>query len=499
MKKTIILALALALIGGGAAYANFCARDIVPAASLLVPYIVVDTVPGITGTPTPDQNGYTTLTVVTNVSSAKQLIHVTVYNAQSQGVVDFDEVLSGYDVWSINWRDLLTGAFYNFDTGDSETPWKDNGSGPQAGQPQLGDFWAGTVGEIGDPWGPSTNVLNSSFDPLKPPQDVDYTIPANTNCHMPWGDQSAYASTIVDGLQGAIGPWTDHDALCDQTGTTFNNLWLAGLSATNNQIFFYATIDTVKACGNLFPGADADYWDATIGNSSFPGYNTRNNVLTGYDIYLNFNQKFSESLPTVNLEAYGLYTGTGFYSKLRKAAAATNAQDDREPLGTAYAFNYFNSGGATTEVGVWKNYADFDTKNALVIACRPYLYYAWDENENSKARTSTYCPSGLCYGTVEPNVFPFETQKVAVNSTNFSGLLPGNGWMLIVFDPSIPISAKTNSNNNAGTQAYVFAKYNYGTYSTAVEATTMANYHCFGQTLPALNTYEGSTSTPVFQ
>jgi len=38
-------------------------------------------------------------------------------------------------------------------------------------------------------------------------------------------------------------------------------------------------------------------------------------------------------------------------------------------------------------------------------------------------------------------------------------------------------------------QAYVFAKYNFGAYSTAVEATTMANVYCFPtQTLPFLNT-----------
>jgi hypothetical protein len=38
-------------------------------------------------------------------------------------------------------------------------------------------------------------------------------------------------------------------------------------------------------------------------------------------------------------------------------------------------------------------------------------------------------------------------------------------------------------------QAYVFAKYNFGAYSTAVEATQMSNYWCFGtiQTLPFLN------------
>ncbi len=67
--------------------------------------------------------------MVTNVSSAKQIIHVTVYNAWSRGVVDFDEVLSGYDVWSINWRDVVTGDFQNFDTGSAS-----------------GGFWSGSTG-----------------------------------------------------------------------------------------------------------------------------------------------------------------------------------------------------------------------------------------------------------------------------------------------------------------------------------------------------------------
>ena len=153
MKKTLILALALALVGG-VAYANFCARDIVPSASLLVPYIVVDT--DASGIPNP--NGYTTLTVVTNVSSAKQFIHVTVWSADSEPVVDFDEVLSGYDVWSINWRDLVTGNFNLFDTGSPTT-----------------GFWTGTIGTAGDAFGPTSNPLGAGFVGIDDPQDIDYS------------------------------------------------------------------------------------------------------------------------------------------------------------------------------------------------------------------------------------------------------------------------------------------------------------------------------------
>jgi hypothetical protein len=467
MKKTIILALALALVGG-VAYANFCARDIVPSATLLVPYIIVDT--NADGTPNP--NGYTTLTVVTNVSSAKQIIHVTVWSADSEPVVDFDEVLSGYDVWSINWRDLVTGHFDIFDTGSPST-----------------GFWTGTTGTAGSAFGPTSNPLGPTYSGLANPQDTDYATPTSTGCGFPWGDLSAFAGIIQSGLQAPLVAWTDQDTNCDTVAEITFNGWLSTL--TDSPLFFYATIDSVVACNGLFPN-QLEYWTGFTGGTQ---YNAVNNVLTGYDFYLNFASNYSESLPAVGLESNGLPNTVGFYSHAKHIAGTAADTDDREPLGTAYAFNYFNAGGITTQVGVWKNYHNFDTVHDNVLACLPYIYYAWDENENAKARTITTCPSGLCFGNPEPNVFPFETQKVPVTSTNFTGLMTGNGWMLIVFDPSIPYPTSPYVRDYL--QAYVFAKYNYGAYSTAVEATTMANYWCFStQVLPFLNMF-GYYPTPT--
>jgi len=474
MKKTIILALALALVGG-VAYANFCARDIVPSASLLVPYIIVDT----NADGSPNANGYTTLTVVTNVSSAKALIHVTVWSAASVAVVDFDEVLSGYDVWSINWRDLVTGNFNLFDTGSPTT-----------------GFWTGTTGTAGSAFGPTSNPLGPSFAVIGNPRDIDFTTPANTNCGFPWGNLSAYAGIIQAGLTAPLVAWTGNyqDTDCNPTAAEIGFTgWLSTLTAS--PLFFYATIDTVTSCNGLFPDALA-YWNDNAG----AGYNATANVLTGYDFYLNFTSNYSESTPAVGLEANPANAGVGFYTKYRVATGATDQTDDREPLGTAYAFNYLNGGGVTTDVAVWKNYHEFAITSTYehVLACRPYIYYAWDENELAKARTITTCPSGLCFGNPEPNVFPFETQKVAVTSTNFTGLMSGNGWMLLVFDPSIPTNVATTE---TFLQAYVFAKYNFGAYSTSVEATTMSNVYCFGtaQRLPFLNTfaYWGATAPPT--
>ena len=462
MKKTIIFALALALLGG-AAYANFAARDTVPAATLLVPYIIVDT--DSAGTPNPA--GYTTLTVVTNVSSSKEIIHVSVFNAASEAVIDFDEVLSGYDVWSINWKDLVTGDFENFDTGSPST-----------------GFWSGTIENPNPPqsWGPTMNN-KPSFNGLLPAQDTDYTVPPNTGCGFPWGNQTIYHGLIVSGLQSPLVAWPNQDTNCvPSDGAEIKNWpgWLSTLGDT--PLFFYATIDVVRHCNSHFPD-DAQYWNGDVNS---PGqYPTEANVITGYDFYLNFASNLSESLPTVNIEAWGGWDSIGFYSA-NKVNAGLSPVQDREPLPTAWQFNFF-TGPVSTFVNVWKNYDDFET--LYVAACRPYIYYAFDENENSKSSTTPNCPSGTFCLQPEPNVFPFQTQRVPVNPTNFDGLLTGNGWMLLIFDPSIPY----RDGVDLYLQSYVFAQYVYGAYSTAVEATTMSNVWAFpGQTLPNLDTYDGA-------
>ncbi len=76
-----------------------------------------------------------------------------------------------------------------------------------------------------------------------------------------------------------------------------------------------------------------------------------------------------------------------------------------------------------------------------------------------------------------------------MTAANFTGLMSGNGWMLLVFDPSIPYFFDADYDN---IQTFVFAKYNYGAYSTAVQATEMGNYWWNNsQILPVLNTNNG--------
>ena len=75
-----------------------CTIDEVPAATLLLPYFDVDL-----GNP----NGETTLFSINNASATAVLAHVVVWSDLSVPVLDFNVYLTGYDVQTINLRDIL--------------------------------------------------------------------------------------------------------------------------------------------------------------------------------------------------------------------------------------------------------------------------------------------------------------------------------------------------------------------------------------------------------
>src|SRR6185295_16836502 len=102
MKKT---ALCLALLGllalGGQALAVICTIDDVPAATLLLPYFEVDL---------SNPNGVTTLFSINNASATAILAHVVVWSDLSIPVLDFNIYLTGYDVQTVNLRDIFVGG-----------------------------------------------------------------------------------------------------------------------------------------------------------------------------------------------------------------------------------------------------------------------------------------------------------------------------------------------------------------------------------------------------
>lgn len=83
------------------ATANTCSIDVVPAATLLVPYFEVDLT---------SASGVTTLVSIHNASAAPAVALVTLWTDWGWPSYHFHVFLTGYDVTQLNLYDVLTAA-----------------------------------------------------------------------------------------------------------------------------------------------------------------------------------------------------------------------------------------------------------------------------------------------------------------------------------------------------------------------------------------------------
>ena len=155
--------LMLALLAPVALWGAFCTHDVAPAATLLVPYIAID----MEGN-APDPSGAATLLRVTNTAPEATLVQLTVWSADGQAVIGLTEVLSGYDIWTVNFRDLLTGNWSAFDTSRAATA------------PPNVDLSPPVLVRKTFEWGPDGR---SPFD--YPPIPAPFNIPYPTVCRCP--------------------------------------------------------------------------------------------------------------------------------------------------------------------------------------------------------------------------------------------------------------------------------------------------------------------------
>src|SRR3954447_15670834 len=98
MKCLVLLAVLSLIVLAVPAQATLCNIDVSPAATLLLPYFEVDL---------SNPNGLTTLVSVNNSSAQAVLAHVTIWSDLSVPVLAFNIYLTGYDVQTLNLRDLL--------------------------------------------------------------------------------------------------------------------------------------------------------------------------------------------------------------------------------------------------------------------------------------------------------------------------------------------------------------------------------------------------------
>jgi hypothetical protein len=371
MRKTFGLLILGWTLSALPASAVLCTIDDVPAATLLLPYFEVDLT---------DPNGLTTLFSINNSAPTAVLAHVVVWSDLSVPVIDFNVYLTGYDVQTINLRDILT-------------------SGQIPATASAGQDPTGMISPQGC-CGQDINIASCNGQLPPPP--------------LPF--------FLIDSLRRSL------------TGVSAPHLMnrCAGLNYGDNHARGYVTVDTVNSCAFLFPG-DPGYFIA-----GGVGVATTQNVLLGDYFYVDSQQNFAASETLVHIEAEipptppippilqsGDYTFYGRY-------VGWTAADHREPLATNFFARYADGGLFTdgTDLLVWRD--SKMVQNAFNCNLSP-SWFPLQQDDILVFDEQEQCDRP---GTLP---FPAETQRVHVNGpdlpTPFSF-----GWMFLDLNQSLGAS-----------------------------------------------------------
>ncbi len=450
MSKKIVTCLALVslLALGGQAVAEICTIDDVPAATLLLPYFEVDL---------NSPNGVTTLFSVNNASAAPAIAHVTVWTDLSVPVLDFDVYLTGYDVQTMNMRDIVNGILPQTQT----EPGEPGGSTP-----------ADPFSPNGDPTG---TVLG---DPLDPP--------------LPWPPAPAapiLSPSAFGPCAGVYGPLSSafvnghlKPALTGHASSLAN---CVGVDYGDNIARGYVTVDSVSICNLDFPTRGVPYFTDVV---------DFRNILWGDYFYVEPGENFAQGETLVHIEActpgngYDGYVGNGaghcpftgqaspftFYSRY---VTASPGVDEREGLASQFAVRYITGGlfDGGTDYIVWRDSRSTDIVGGACPAENDFAWYplnqdlvvAFDEEENSEE---------LCFleSDVSPptggqqTCFPIETGRYNVEVSAVPGsqsLDPSFdfGWMFLDLD----LTSAPSGESQAWVTAVMSAE---GRYSVGFDA-----------------------------
>ncbi|HEV8579710.1 MAG TPA: hypothetical protein VGX68_11580 [Thermoanaerobaculia bacterium] len=373
-RKALALTLLCALAMAGAAGAVICTIDDVPAATLLLPYFEVDL---------SNPNGVTTLFSINNASATAVLAHVVVWADLSVPVLDFNVYLTGYDVQTINLRDILIGGILPRTASAGQDP---NDTISHKGTFSQDINFASCTGQ------------------LPPPN-----LPASFVQHLQL-------------------------SLTGQSSPILGNR-CAGRALGDNIARGYVTVDTVNNCTLRFPG-DAGYF-APGGTGDV----TNQNVLWGDYFYVNPGQNFAQGETLVQIEASatnpetsvaGQYTFYGRY-------VAWTAADNREPLATNFAVRFVN-GGAFDGGTSWLCWRDSKVNQAAFTCpalpgARPPWYSLgsegvifFDEEENVDVGPPPF-PISPVPPQVDFVLCPAETQRIGIGGNGGFPVASDFGWI----------------------------------------------------------------------
>jgi hypothetical protein len=331
-----------------------------PAATLLIPYFRADL---------NNAAGETTLVAINNASAKPALARVVLWTDWGVPTLAFDLYLTGYDVQTLNVRNLLAGS-----------------SLPVTGEAQShqGQFSA-TAAEPACGVAPRANLRAAERNYLKA---------AHTGQPLPAG--AGATGTCAGSAQGGPGIATG-----------------------------YITVDTVHRCSGTTVGwTENTPADPTYFAHGGTGLASDDNVLWGDSYFMDPRTGRSDSQTAVAIVAdpdfftQGSYTFYGRY-------VGMDGRDDRMPLSSLY-YTRFNDGGsakAGTDLVVWRDSRDGKVAPA---ACAQgpswaplgeYQLVVFDEEENATQVGNS-------------NAFPLATQRVHVGSPAVPTRNP-YGWLML--------------------------------------------------------------------
>jgi hypothetical protein len=274
----------LALLTGFPAAASICSLDDRPGASLLLPYFEVNL---------NDPNGLTTLFSVNNATDKAVLTNVVLWTDLGVPTLSFQVYLTGYDVQTINLRDIFAGNI---------PPTASSSQAPQ---------------DVISPKG-----LQS--------QDSDY---ASCSGVLPADSLSSFMRFhLRTAHTGLLSPFW---GLC--AGQRFNDGLARG----------YITIDTVSRCSSLVPG-DAGYFGPG-------GVATHDNVLWGDFFYVDPPNFYADGENLVRLKSDPVFFAgkRTFYGRFVNGSGA----DGRQPLAPNWATRFLSPTEYTghSDLIVWRD------------------------------------------------------------------------------------------------------------------------------------------------
>lgn len=329
-----------------------------PAATLLFPYFEVDL---------QRADGPTTLISVNNASARPTLARAVVWTDWGVPTLAFDIYLTGYDVQSLNVRDLFRG----------ETPATGPGTSPNGPLSEAGVVFPGCNGA------PASTLAGL---------DRDYLRAAHTGRPLPGVNPSQCSGSGQKGPDIATG---------------------------------YITVDVVNRCSppsvSKLENTPADPAYFAEGGT---GLASNNNVLWGEYFTVNPARSSSDSQTAVHIVADADFFSPGDYTFYGRYVGF-DSRDNRAPLSSLYYVRYLEGGpfSGGTDLIVWRDNRT-PTTGSRSCGTSPswsplgeFQMVVFDEEENA-----TEIPNS--------HAFPLATQKVKVGGTSLA-VSDSFGWLMI--------------------------------------------------------------------